>query len=192
MAIPLFGFVIVLVGAGVCSIWLGWDGLAMAVNPATLVSLLSPIAFASAIVERGVEILISPWRDSGAAKLEKAVATIKASPANPATADADAAALKTATDALDEYRGETQLHAFSVSMALSVLVSLAGIRALGPFMDVKALAAAHSQQVAFLRFIDVGLTATLLAGGATGVHSVLNAVTSFFDATADKASKPAA
>jgi len=37
----------------------------------------------------------------------------------------------------------------------------------------------------------VMLSATLLAGGADGIHSIVNAVTSFFNATADKATKQA-
>jgi hypothetical protein len=34
--------------------------------------------------------------------------------------------------------------------------------------------------------VDVALSAALLAGGADGIHSVMNAITSFFDNTAEK------
>jgi hypothetical protein len=87
------------------------------------------LAFAATFVERAVEILVSPWRDEGASKLDKAVAAIKARPADLATDAANATALKAASDALDEYRGETQRYAFAVSLVLSVMVSIAGVRA---------------------------------------------------------------
>jgi hypothetical protein len=44
----------------------------------------------------------------------------------------------------------------------------------------------HPQQVFFL-CVDVALSAALLAAGADGIHSVVNAITSFFDASADRA-----
>ena len=92
-------------------------------------------AFAATFIERAVEILVSPWRDEGASKLDKVVAAIKARPADPVIDAANATALRTASDALEEYRGDTQRYAFAVSLALSVMVSIAGVRALGPFVD---------------------------------------------------------
>jgi hypothetical protein len=181
-----------LAGILIFAVWLKWDGVVMTVALDKLAGLLSPIAFAAAVVERGVEILISPWRDSEASKLEKAVAAIKARPADPATAAQNAADLQAASNALDDYRGTTQRYAFAVSLTLSILVSIAGVRALGPFLDpakFDLLKTSNPDQHTFFLAMDVALTAALLAGGADGVHSVVNAVTSFFDASADKASK---
>jgi hypothetical protein len=181
-----------LVGVFIFAVWLKWDGLVMTVSPDKSVGLLSPIAVAAAVVERGVEILISPWRDDEASKLERAVAAIKARPPDPATAMQNAAELQAASNALDEYRGTTQRYAFAVSIILSVLLGIAGVRALGPFLDsakFDLLKMSHPGQHTYFLCMDVALTATLLAGGADGVHSVVNAVTSFFDASADKAPK---
>ncbi len=181
-----------LLGIVIFAVWLQWDGVVMAVSLDKLAGLLSPIAFAAAVVERGVEILISPWRDAEASKLERTVAAIKARPPNAATAASDAAELQAASDALNDYRGATQRYAFAVSLTLSILVSIAGVRALGPFLDpakFELLKTSHPEQHTYFLSIDVALTATLLAGGADGVHSVVNAITSFFNASADKASK---
>ena len=170
--------------------WLDWDGLLMTVSPDKLVGLLSPIAFAAAAVERGVEIMISPWRDGEAAKLGKNLAAAKTRNVPP-TAEGDAA-IKTASDKLDDYRGATQQYAFAVSLVLSVLVSTAGVRALGPFLDAKnftAPAATFVSQHTFFVCVDVVVSAMLLSGGADGVHSFVNMVTSFFNASADKVSK---
>jgi len=178
-----------LIGVVVFRVFLKWNNLNFTIKVSDLAGLLAPLAFAATVVERAVEILVSPWRDTGASKLEKAVAAINARPVDPATSTQNAAELKQASDALDEYRGDTQRYAFAVSLTLSVLVSIAGVRALGPFVDAPRLndpkVTTEAQRLFFLA-VDVALSAALLAGGADGIHSVVNAVTSFFDNTANK------
>jgi hypothetical protein len=174
--------VLAAVGLVVFGIWLRWENLVFTIQISNLASLLAPLVFAAAVIERAVEILVSPWRDAGASKLESAVAAVKARTADPAMASQNAADLKTASDTLDEYRGETQRYAFEVSLTLLMLAGAVGVRALGPFLDVARFhVVSHAQQISFL-CLDVVLSAALLAGGADGIHSVVNAVTSFFDA----------
>jgi hypothetical protein len=178
-----------LLGVVVFRVFLKWDNLNLTVKVSDLAGLLAPLAFAAAVVERAVEILISPWRDTGANKLESELAAIKARPADPLTNTKNADDLQEASDRLDEYRGDTQRYAFAVSLTLSILLSMAGVRALGPFADAANLKDAKitpEAQHMFFLCVDVALSAALLAGGADGIHSVANAVTSFFDATADK------
>ena len=170
-------------------LWLKWGTLGMTVRLQDLTQFLAPLAFAAAVIERAVEILISPWRDAEASKLEKTVAAIKARPADAAAQLQNAEDLKKASDTLDEYRGATQRYAFGVSLSLSVLVSVAGVRALGSFIDaakLKESAFLNSSQYVFFLCVDVALSAALLAGGADGIHSVVNAVTSFFESTVAK------
>ena len=190
---PLIGAVaLAVLGAIICGAFLNWNALGLKVELKDLSGFLAPLAFAAAIIERAVEILVSPWRDDEASKLDKAVAAIKARPADPAANAQNAADLKAATDALDEYRGETQRYAFAVSLTLSVLVSIAGVRALGNFFEASNLNQPEFKkgaQYLFFLCVDVMLSAALLAGGADGIHSVVNAITSFFDASADKSSK---
>lgn len=158
---------------------------------ADLTGLLAPLAFCAAVIERAVEILISPWRDSEATKLEESVAAIKGRPTgNGAECQKTAADLQAMSDRLDEYRGKTQQYAFAVSLTLSIMLSIAGVRALEPFINSAQfhdVAVTPPAQQLFFRCVDVALSAALLAGGADGVHSVVNAVTSFFDASAEKA-----
>lgn len=173
---------------------LRWDGVTVNVTVTNLANLLAPVAFASAVVERAVEILISPWRDAGASKLQRTLTTLQALPVDAASSTQRAQQLQSASDALDDYRGQTQQYAFAVSSVLSMCVAIAGVRAFQPFLDATKfadLAKAHPHQHLFFLLTDVALTAALLAGGADGVHSVVNAVTTFFDKTADTTAKQA-
>jgi len=153
---------------------------------------LAPLAFAAAVIERAVEILISPWRDEGASKLQKAIDAVKARSANPPTAQ-DTINLARASDALDNYKGQTQRYAFSVSMVLSSMVALTGFPSIALFINTANCTwlnpAYQSHQGRFLRSVDFALSAVLLAGGADGIHSIVNAITTFFQATAEKSSK---
>jgi hypothetical protein len=186
----LLAFCLAIAGAIFFGAWRNWGSLPMSVSLQNIGTLLAPIAFAAAVVERGVEILISPWRDAGANNLENEIAVIQArTPGNGVMGQEDQNALKAKSEQLEEYRGETQRLAFLVSMTLSTMVSVTGVRALGPFLATSAFAKAQPGQESFFYFVDVALTATLLAGGADGVHSIVNAVTTFFNTTADKTAK---
>jgi hypothetical protein len=176
--------VAVVVALAIFWIWLTWTGLAFQVDASAVAGLLAPLVFASAVVERAVEILISPWRDQGATMRQKALTAAQA-----ITNDAQrATAVEQASDALDAYRADTQQYAFAISMTLGMLTSIAGVRALQPFLKEHALdtlKTAQGAQYSFFLALDVSLSAALLAGGADGVHSVMSAVTSFFNASSD-------
>src|ERR1035441_3058279 len=123
--LPLLGASgLALVGVLVFRVYLNWGALVLTVRLQDLTGLLAPLAFAAACIERAVEIFVSPWRDAEASKLAKVVATIKAKPAELVANAQNAADLKTASDKLDQYRGDTQRYAFAVSLTLSVLVSM--------------------------------------------------------------------
>ena len=185
-SLPLASFIVVILALTTFAIWLRWEGVGLSVKVSNIASLLAPLVFAAAIIERAVEILVSPWRDAQASKLERIVSAIEARSPDAATLAQNGAELKAASEALDEYRGETQKYAFGVSLTLSILAAMVGVRALNPFLDnAKFHATSHAQQIYFLS-LDVALSAALLAGGADGIHSVVNAVTSFFDAASQK------
>ena len=218
-----------------------WGALTLTVKPADILTLMSPLLLAAAFVERAVEVLISPWRDADASKLQKALNAAKtATPQNLQN-------IQNLSDALDDYRGTTQKYAFAVSLTLSFAVAIAGVRALSQMLPQQAaqtlLAAAQTAQQAaqtaqaaaaqataaaakttgqaaaapstpakpnaqtpapqtpskptpddpqmvFFNIVDVILTAALLAGGADGIHSVVQAFTGFFDNTSSKQTTP--
>jgi hypothetical protein len=171
------------VGLSIYAFALRWSGVNASVNLQNFVGLIMPLGFVAAVIERAVEIFISPWRDGGASQLEKVVTDKKAENAAAPTA-ANAQELSKANDALIAYRAATQQIAFAVSFTMGMLASIAGVRALGPFFDLTHVT---ETQKAFFSSVDVVLSAALLAGGADGIHSLVNAVTTFFDSTAEKA-----
>jgi hypothetical protein len=165
-----------------------WPGLSLSVQPLTVMNVMAPLLLTAAFIERAVEVVITPWRDPGWDELTDALAIVKA---NPAATPADKAS---AIKALDDYQDLTKQYAFATALLLGLAAAMVGVRALWPFLDAPAMvlfnAASKSQQGSFI-VVDVVLSAALLAGGANGIHSVVNAFTTFFDTNAQKATKNA-
>jgi hypothetical protein len=183
---PVFlGFAIAVLGMVYFAFQQHWDGIGLSVPVAQLVERMTPLILAAAFIERAVEILVSPWRDSGAAQLHRVVDAIKArpaNPANPAVTAKNAADLQAANDALDTYKGQTQRYAFAAGLILSLCVAAAGLRSLWPFLaDTKDfIASVDPHQRAYFRLVDVLITTALLAGGADGFHGIISAVSDYF------------
>jgi len=185
----LLGFVAVIGGLIYFAFWQKWNGVALTMKAEDLVGKMTPLILASTFIERAVEILISPWRDAGASKLDSAVTAIKARKVDPADPNAAALTTRNATDlqaataVLDDYRGQTQRYAFAAGLVLSFCASAIGVRALWPFVaDPKIFNTATDglRQADFFRNYDVIITTALLAGGADGIHAVISSITGFF------------
>lgn len=183
----ILGLALIVIGFTVFAFWQEWEGVSLNLQIGDLVTRMSPLILASAFIERAVEILVSPWRDTQAAKLAGAIAAIKnrvvdmSDPTAILQMAKNTADLQAASAVLDEYRGETQRYAFSVSLVLSFCAAAVGVRALFPFLDVTVFQKhASVMQQACFRNYDVLITTALLAGGADGLHSIINSITSFF------------
>jgi hypothetical protein len=101
--------------------------------------------------------------------------------AHQATADASSA------DAtITSYRAVTKQYAYAISLLLGIFVAYCGVRGLADLCGTHAFSNAHDGQKLVFDIVDVVLTAAVLAGGANGIHSIVNAVTTFADATSDK------
>ena len=174
------------VALGVCALVLAlfaclaqWGGLTIAIDVKTVPNLMAPLLLTAGFIERAVEVIISPWRDTDASKKADTVAAIKL------TSGVASNETQQAVADFQEYKGKTRQYAFAVSMAFGISAAFVGLRGLSNFVtqDNSSFNAHPSQKLLF-NTVDVALSAALLAGGATGIHSVINAFTSFFDATA--------
>lgn len=191
------------VGAVVAFIWAG--GLpAQAISEVaagTVGTILTSLMFVALLIERAVEVFISPTsgvaKDALKTEQTKLADTIKLQQValelarNPgAGLIPDEAAVKVAAEALarsvtrDKEIAEliriadrqTQKVALSFSIPISFIAALAGLRTIGSF--VPGLAAVNNADVTvqqqLLTALDVVLTAGLLAGGADGIHKILD------------------
>jgi hypothetical protein len=147
---------------------------------------MSPLLLTAGFIERAVEVVISPWRDAGATKFENRLDALKAQ-----VPIADATTIEFADAEFQEYKGKTQQYAFCASMSFSLAAAYVGVRALWPFVDHTTFEKLGGNQQWMFLVVDVVLSAALLAGGADGIHSVINAFTTFFDTTAQKAQQSA-
>jgi hypothetical protein len=157
-----------------------WNGLHFVnVTSNNLLGYLTPLFLTAALIERAVEVVISPWRDPDA---DAKASAVKIAAANAKAPHAPASAqhmLQTNTHDLNQYKGKTRQYAFAIAVVLSILAVTAGIRALWPLLDQAQ--APPADQLNYFRWYDMVLTALLLAGGANGLHAPINAFTSFFE-----------
>lgn len=109
-------------------------------------------------VERSLEVLLKAWRQGGKTRLEEKVR------------EAEENGRAAAESELRDYRAGTQRRALLFGLTLGLMVSLAGVRLLGPIFD---LAAASSFQQALFQFTDIILTAGLIAGGSAAIHELM-------------------
>lgn len=149
------------------------------INAGNIVGYLTPLIVASAFIERAVEVVISPWRDKeGDLKTNKVQTASTLMAAAPAPAQA--ADLQAANDDLAQYTGQTRRYAFALAFAFSLMAATAGVRVLGPLLDVNAMKTVPVDQQNYLRWYDMLLSTLLLAGGAAGIHAPITAITGFF------------
>jgi len=176
------GFGIAAVGISAFAFFANWSGIAITVDTQTVANVLAPLTLTSGFIERAVEVFITPWRDQGYNRLDADLKTVTANPA------ATPAQIKEATDKLNDYVAETTRYAFVLSVFFGLVAAMVGVRALWPFLGSGKPETAilnPGQRNTFVIF-DVILSAGLMAGGANGIHSVVTAFTSFFDASAQK------
>ncbi len=170
--------------------WMRSDALAFGMfGPSDVVKLLTPLVLASAFIERAVEVIISPWRDSEADRLTTQLHAVRvvSTAGDEPTADR-VSNIVAAKHALTDYRGQTQRYAFLISLGLGLIASLAGVRTIRPFLQLDALNHLNFVQRDLFVGFDVLLTGALLAGGADGLHSMISAITCFFNATSERVS----
>lgn len=131
----------------------------------TALTQLGILYIVALFVERSLEVLIKAWRQGEKSRLQQNLQS--ATEATKAAAETE----------LDEYRAGTQRCALLVALTLGALVSLAGVRLLGPIFDFGG--GEWSFQQAIFQFTDIIVTAGLIAGGSATVHELMALVDDF-------------
>lgn len=126
-------------------------------------------------VERALEVLIKAWRQGGRILLEE---EIRSEPDNQAKIGK--------AKELEQYKAGTQRRALLAGFTLGALVSLAGVRLLGPIFDVSGEATSELQASVF-QFADILITAGLIAGGSATIHELMALIDDFLRASRKRA-----
>lgn len=147
---------------------------------ARLPDVLAPLVVIALFLERATEVVMTAWRSERTKELEVALAREIArqgggdARANPWAAKARLAA----------YRAQSQRLAFLTAGVLALVVSLMGVRAVEMIVEPGAVAGfTHRGQQTLFVGMDILITGLLLAGGADGIHKVVDAFTTFLDST---------
>lgn len=127
-------------------------------------SMLATLGVIALFLERSLEVFISIWREKGKAEL-----------------------LESSEKTKEDYRANTQRIAMLVSFSASCLISAVGVRTLQPLVGSDTLSGMGERQTDWFHFVDVFLTAGLLAGGSEGIHKLTQVYTTFMEASAIRA-----
>lgn len=137
----------------------------------TALSQLGILYIIALFVERALEVLIKAWRQGGKIALEQE----KTSAENNNQDNAQKAEIQ---KNLEEYKAGTQRRALLVGLTLGILVSLSGVRLLGPIFQ-GAETEKLMFQMAVFNFTDIVLTAGLIAGGSSTIHELMALIDDF-------------
>jgi hypothetical protein len=167
-------------------------------SAAEVIQLLTVLFLAAVLAERALEIFVGTWRTAAATQLELTVHGLEEDVARlSAESPVDQRAVADARAALDkarrqerQYRCGTRQAALRVGLALGLLVSGVGLRALETFID-PALSGWSANQSAAFRLVDVLLTGGVIAGGSEGIHRIATVFDNFLSSTARRAKSPA-
>ncbi len=124
-------------------------------------------------VERSLEVLLKAWRQGENTRLEEEMRSAE---------ENDKAA---AEKRLQEFKTGTQRRALLVGLTLGLLVSLAGVRLLGPIFEFGAGEASFQHSV--FQFTDITLTAGLIAGGSATIHELMALIDDFLKTSRKRA-----
>lgn len=133
----------------------------------TALNQLGILYIVALFVERSLEVLIKAWRQTEKSRLEVAMRSAEEN----AKADAE--------KELGEYTAGTQRRALLAGLTLGSLVSLSGVRLLGPIFEFGIEDASWSFQQGIFQFTDIIVTAGLIAGGSMTIHELMALVDDF-------------
>ena len=119
-------------------------------------------------------MLIKAWRQGGRVSLEEGAQRSRG----------DDTKKKAAEEALRRYKTGTQRRALLAGLTLGVMVSLSGVRLLGPIFDVSALTGVQGK---LFHLTDVVLAAGLIAGGSAAIHQLMALIDDFLKTTRQSA-----
>lgn len=161
--------------------------------------LLTNLGVLLIVVERALEIYTNIWRRSDRAKYAQDLSS-----AEEYLKDCKSADQTTSTDAtkqavidamnsrdnkkkeLEDYRAETGKLTIRASLIIGIVISAIGFRVLEFLFIADALTGIQLQ---LFNYVDILLSAGVLAGGSAGIHTLTSTLGQFFESTKQKTAK---
>jgi len=130
---------------------------------------LGPLFVTALFIERAVEVIMSTWRAQRAKLIEFERDLL---PENQRAAK---------ERELLEYKTSTMHLAFKLGFSLGLVFAVLGVRALAPFLADPALTGKDELQQRLFAGADMLMSATVLGGGADGIHKLMALLIDFFE-----------
>jgi hypothetical protein len=169
--------VLAALAVGIAVVATRWQFVGRPPNPdlTSFGTLLGTLLFASAILERAMDVWLSIAMGGKADRLDAQLrglrATIDAAPPDQrAEQEAKMAPLVVDRTA---HRDATRQLATPVSLVIGLVISTIGLRSLQPLFDKADAAWLTSAQGHVFVVVDILVTGTLLAGGSDGIHWII-------------------
>jgi hypothetical protein len=143
---------------------------------------IAPFFLISLFIERAIEVFVTAWRGP-----EPAIRNRKIKEMRKSLKDGKSELEHELTRIYaerEQCRSKMQRIAFASSVALGVIISSVGVRALGLFVDPASFQELSEKQQATFNMVDVLLTGAMLGGGSDAIHKFVSVFTNFMDRTA--------
>jgi hypothetical protein len=154
-----------------------WEFIGRLPNPdiTAFGSLLGTLFFASAILERAMDVWLSLVKGGMADQLDADLRVLKAQIASSAPEEKTALETQLASlvDKRVAHQNETRQLASPVSLVAGIIISAIGLRSLQPLFEKGDASWLHSRQGHVFSGVDIIVTGTLLAGGSDGIHWIV-------------------
>ncbi len=145
---------------------------------------MTALVLISAFIERALEVFVTAWRGPDVAIRDHQIKVLRKEVEERKDVKEDLAKL---LEEKERYKSRMQRIAFAGSVALGLIISAVGVRALGLFVDPTAFSALSKTQRASFNMVDVLLTGAVLGGGSDALHKFVIVFTNFMDSTAKRA-----
>ncbi len=142
----------------------------------------------SLFVERAIEIFLSAWRSEEADKKDLAIGQLKrkiesAISSGKQNLDSLSESLNILEHERINYSAKSRIYAIWTGIIIGACISLVGIRILGTIINASELNAVQSN---LFTFVDMLLTATVLAGGSESINRLMKIYNSFTTSTTNR------
>ena len=146
-------------------------------------NLLALLFFASLLLERALDVLLTITRAPHSEQLDEVIADfrylLQQKDIPPEEKQKTLESLRTKRDEKRDWRNGTRNISMWLGLILGVVIAAVGIRTLGSIIDMSAIPN-KAQHDAFA-VVDVLLTGGLLAGGSDGIHKIAELYRNFFE-----------